>query len=282
MQRLLRAAEPVGGDMSDYFGLIAPAGFAIDVSRLLELALLSASEFRNLPAAQLSFGLSGEQPERGHRIDIGADAGTYWARLRQQNESFSRELERRSRRLVEALGPLDFHFDLRRNEDELERIIAMKREQYRRTGAADALADAWRRRLLRALASTGDPDCSGVLSTLHAGGRWIASHFGLRCGSTLHYWFPVYDAALAKFGPGHLLLKQVIDGAAAAGLRTIDRGAGHQAHKSAYVTESQAYYRGCWHDSGVRAIMYRGLQSLAWRCRARRERRRPSALDDDT
>jgi CelD/BcsL family acetyltransferase involved in cellulose biosynthesis len=282
LRYLLRAAEPVGGDMSDYFGLIAPAGFVIDVSSLLALAQLSATEFRNLPAAELAFGLTGEQPERGHRIEIGPAARDYWVRLKEQNESLSRELERRERRVVEALGPLEFRFDVTEKDHELEHLVAMKRAQYRRTGAADALAEPWRRELLRSLASSRDPDCTGVLSTLRAGEHWIASHFGLRCGATLHYWFPVYNAALAKFGPGHLLLKHVIDGAGAAGVRTIDRGAGHQVHKSAYVTESRVYYRGCWHDASLRAVMFRGLQSVAWRWRARRNKRRRLVLDEDT
>lgn len=281
MQRLLGAAEPIGGEMSDYFGLIAPAGFAIDVPTLLALTQLSAINFRNLPAEELSFGLTGEQPERGHRIEIGPEARDYWARLRQKNESLSRELDRRERRIVEALGPLEFKFDVTEKDRELENLIAMKRAQYRATDVADALAEPWRRQLLRSLAAAGDPDCAGVFSTLHAGEHWVASHFGLRCGATLHYWFPVYNGALAKFGPGHLLLKHVIDGAAAAGVRAIDRGAGHQPHKSAYLTEPRVYYRGCWHDESLRAVMYRGLQSLAWRWQARDDRRRLSTPDDD-
>jgi len=280
-RRLLRAAEPVGGAMSDYFGLVAPQGFAIDVPALLSLAQLSAINFRNLPEEELSFGLSGEQPERGHRIEIGPDARDYWARLRQQNESLSRELERRERRILEALGPFDFKLDVADRERELEQLIAMKRSQYSETGVPDALAEPWHRQLLRALSASADPDCAGLLSTLYAGEHWVASHFGLRCGTTLHYWFPVYNPKLAKFGPGHLLLKHVIDGAAAVGIRAIDRGAGQQAHKSAYVTVPRLYYRGCWHDGSMRAVMYRGMQSLAWRWELRRDRRRGAAVDDD-
>jgi len=281
-QHVLHAAEPVGGAMSDHFGVVARAGFAIEAQALLAMAQLSVVDFRNLPAEELSLGLTGEQPERGHRIEIGSEARQYWVRLRRENESLSRELERRERRIIEALGPLDFKFDTGDWEREIEHLIAMKRSQYRETGVEDALAAPWHRALLRRLASTRDPDCSGLLSTLYAGDRWIASHFGLRCGSTLHYWFPVYNPALAKFGPGHLLLKQVIDGAAAAGIRSIDRGAGHQAHKSAYLTESRVYYRGRWHDGSLRAVIYRGLQSLAWRWQARWVRGRRPALDDDT
>lgn len=281
IQHALRAAEPVGGAMSDHFGLVAPEGFATDVRTLLAMARLSAIDFRNLPADELSFGLTGEQPERGHRIEIGSNAREYWARLKQQNESLSRELERRERRIMEALGPLDFTLDCNDRERELEHLMAMKRAQYRKTGVPDALAETWQRALLRSLASSRDPDCTGLLSTLYAGERWVASHFGLLCGNKLHYWFPVHNPVLAKFGPGHLLLKHVIDGAAAAGIGTIDRGAGHQSHKSAYVSVPCVYYRGCWHDGSMRATMYRGLQSLAWRWRARRNPGRRLALDDD-
>ena len=269
-RRLLGAAEPVGGEMSDYFGLIAPPGFKIEARTLLSMAKLSAINFRNLPEEELSFGLDGEQPERGHRIEIGADVGEYWERLRQENESFARELERRERRIVEALGPLDFTFNVADPERELDRLVAMKRAQYRETGVPDALAEPWQRHLLRLLAASADADCAGSLATLNAGGHWVASHFGLRSGTTLHYWFPIFNPALAKFGPGHLLLKHVIDGCAAAGIRTIDRGSGEQSHKSAYVTVPRLYYRGCWYDGSIRAVMYRGLQSLAWRWQKRR------------
>jgi len=281
LEHFLRAAEPVGGAMSDYFGLIAPEEFAIDVTTVLALARLSALDFRNLPAEELSFGLTGEQPERGHRIEIGSDARDYWARLRQQNESLSRELERRERRILEALGPLDFKLDTAERDRELERLIAMKRAQYRETGAPDALAEAWQRQLLRVLSSSADPDCAGLLSTLYAGEHWVASHLGLRCGATLHYWFPVYNAALAKFGPGHLLLKHIINGATAAKIQTIDRGAGQQSHKSAYVTAPRLYYRGCWHDGSLRAVMFRGLQSVSWRWQARQARGRLAGVDED-
>ena len=280
-QRFLKAAEPVGGSMSDFFGLVAPPGFKVEVPALLSMAHLSAIIFRNLPEEELSFGIGGEQPELGYRIEIGSNARDYWAQLRRQNESLAREIERRERRILEALGPLDFKFDVADREHELARLIAMKRAQYRETGVPDALAEPKHRQLLRLLARSAEVDCAGSLATLHAGGQWVASHFGLRCGKTLHYWFPVFNPAFTKFGPGHLLLKHVIDGCVAAGIRTIERGAGQQSHKSAYISVPRLYYRGCWHDGGARSVMFRGLQSLAWRWGTRRKWGRGAATGDD-
>jgi len=248
---------------------------------LLSMAHLSAIIFRNLPEEELSFGIGGEQPELGYRIEIGSNARDYWAQLRRQNESLAREIERRERRILEALGPLDFKFDVADREHELARLIAMKRAQYRETGVPDALAEPKHRQLLRLLARSAEVDCAGSLATLHAGGQWVASHFGLRCGKTLHYWFPVFNPAFTKFGPGHLLLKHVIDGCVAAGIRTIERGAGQQSHKSAYIAVPRLYYRGCWHDGSARSVMFRGLQSLAWRWGTRRKWGRGAATGDD-
>jgi CelD/BcsL family acetyltransferase involved in cellulose biosynthesis len=265
VERVLRAAEPVGAEMSDYFGLIAPPDFRICPRQLLRLARLSALTFHHLSDRQLSFGLTGEQPELGHRIVVGPDPASYWMRLSAANKGFVNELRRRERKLARSLGPLRFEFDVSDKREGLAFLIERKRWQYRETRVRDALAEAWKRDLLGVLAYTSELECSGVLSTLHAGETWVASHFGLRCGPTLHYWFPVYNEAVANAGPGHLLVKQIVDHSAAAGISVIDRGAGDQAHKSAYLTETHNYYRGYWMNSGFRSFSHRCIQAGTWR-----------------
>lgn len=275
LHKLLGAAEPIGASMSDHFGIIAAPEMKIEPSSLLALAGLSAFTFHHLPEEQTRYGLSGVKPELGHRIVVGGDVAYYWGKLRAVNGSFARELDRRYRKLQEV-GPLRFTYDVIDKERELALLIERKRVQYQRTGARDALAEDWKRDLLAALATSRDPCCAGTLSTLHAGDIWVASHFGLRCGGTLHFWFPVYNDALARLAPGHLLLKCIIDNASEFGIATIDRGAGDQAHKSAYLTETHHYYRGYWTRRGLRSLLHRGIQSAAWRWEELQElRRRP-------
>ena len=60
LHKLLGAAEPIGAQMSDYFGVVAAPGFEIDPSSLLALAGLSAFTFHHLPEEQAQHGLSGE------------------------------------------------------------------------------------------------------------------------------------------------------------------------------------------------------------------------------
>jgi CelD/BcsL family acetyltransferase involved in cellulose biosynthesis len=264
-ERTAGAAEPVGGSMSDCFGVIARPTARFSPAELLAAAGIHAMLFHHLVEDQLSFSLSGEQPRPRHRIVISDDPADYWRRLKAANKSFVAEIERRQRRVVDAFGPLRFEFAVGDPADRLKRLISHKREQYRTTNVPDALAPTWKRALLLELASRGDPECSGILSELHAGNTWVASHFGLRNQHTLHYWFPIYNSALARLAPGHLLVRQIIDEGPAHGIRVIDRGEGDQPHKTAWLTEQSTLYRGLWSRPGLRSLAYRVHLAISWR-----------------
>jgi CelD/BcsL family acetyltransferase involved in cellulose biosynthesis len=261
----LGAGEQIGADMSDYFGLVAAPGLRIPSSALLRLAGLRAMPFHHLVEDQLEFGLDGEQPEPGHRLVIGHDPAEYLRRLKAANKSFVAETERRQRKVAEGRGALRLDFAVTDGEEKLRGLIAHKRGRYRATGVGDVLAPPWKRALMLELLRSDDPDCRGVLSELWAGDVWVASHFGLRNGHLLHYWFPVYNDDLAKFAPGHLLVRRIVEESPALGLTVIDRGAGDQPHKTAWLTERHSFYRGLWQLAGPRAVAYRAQLAIGWR-----------------
>src|SRR4029434_7804950 len=111
--------------------------------------------------------------------------------VRENRPHVLNEIERRRRRVQQDLGPLVFNMNAPLPADLLERLISLKTAQYRRTGVANILDAAWKRELLRKLAASPSRACMGVISSLEAGGRLLAAHFGLRRGPILHYWFPV-------------------------------------------------------------------------------------------
>ena len=121
------------------------------------------------------------------------------------------------------------------------------------------------RAFLRSLAKLDHPLCSGVLSALYAGDVWVASHFGLRCNRTLHYWFPVYNLQLSSYGPGRLLLKKILDCGHELGISRIDRGAGDTVAKRDFSTSQHQFFRGFWSRGGLRATCYRACLSAKWR-----------------
>jgi CelD/BcsL family acetyltransferase involved in cellulose biosynthesis len=263
--RMVGAAERVGGEMSDYFGLIAETGVHIQPRDLLQLCKLSAFEFSHLDETQAACGLTGPKQSVGLRIRLNDGASAYWDRLGQSDRRLVNEIKRRERKLVESHGPLRFELNAANTSQELGRLIAIKKAQYARTGVRDALLDHRKTNLLTLLSGISSPRCSGLLSVLYAGDTWVASHFGLRNEHVLHYWFPVYTPELKPYSPGKLLLKAIIESAHGAQIDVIDRGSGDQDAKREFANESHHYYSGIWHVPGPLSISFRAARSIAWR-----------------
>jgi CelD/BcsL family acetyltransferase involved in cellulose biosynthesis len=258
-------AERVGGEMTDYFGLIAEPGLRIPAPDLLRLAGLNHLYFTHLDESQLTHGLLGERPEVGLqlRLDRGID---YWTQqLRKSNPKLVSETERIERSLQKEHGALSFRLAEAAWPEPLQHMIRCKGEQYLRTGKNNAFRESWRGRVLEELAGTQKPSCAGLLSTLHAGGTWIASHFGIRSHGVLHYWFPVYNPAMRRFSPGRLLLKNVIQSASEAGIELVDRGAGDTHAKRQLTNQEHLLYRGAWYGHGFRSTAFRIHLSFKWR-----------------
>lgn len=279
LHRLSGIGEGVSGDMADYFGLIGAPGLDLSGRELLRAAGLKAMYFTHLDEAQASFGLTGVQPELGLRIDFPQGGKAFWDERRQLDKKFTSDTERRGRRLIEAHGPLRFVFRHADCGDELRKLIAAKRDQYARTGVADSMAAPAKRKFLEALADIDDPDCRATLSTLHAGDEWVGSHFGLMHGSTLHYWFPVYNPQMRNFGPGRLLIKSIVDSAQENGVARIDRGAGDSQAKLDFATSRHHFLRGVWARPGLVSLAYRAGLSVQWRIGALRNRGQANGAD---
>ena len=94
-------------------------------------------------------------------------------------------------------------------------VLAMlerwKSDQYRRTGAADHMAQGWVRDVLRLAHLRRTPTFAGVLSALYVGDRVVAAHFGIRSTSVWHYWYPAYDPAFGQYSPGLILLLSMVE-----------------------------------------------------------------------
>jgi len=257
--------ERLAGELSDYFGIAGEKTARIDPRTLLRLSGLRALLFTHLDESQNVFGLSGEAPEPGHLIDFPNGGATFWQERRILDKKFVVDTERRERNLVRDFGPIRFQFQSTGTDADLEKLICAKREQYVRTKTGDALRGHSTRAFLQLLSKTDHPLCSGILSTLYAGDTWVASHFGVRCNRTLHYWFPVYNPQLASYGPGRLLLRQVLNSGNEYGIARIDRGAGDTVAKRDFSTSQHHFLQGLWSRGGVTAAGYRAGLSAMWR-----------------
>jgi CelD/BcsL family acetyltransferase involved in cellulose biosynthesis len=276
LSRWLGAGMRIGGEISDHFGMIAPPGFSISERELLRLCGLSSFYFTHLDEAQLRHGLHGERPEIGLLVRMERGGAARWEEICANDKMLAGDTKRKVRRITEKFGPLNFEFQIADPHPALDRLIEIKRRQYARTNSGDSLGDAWKRRMLHDLADSQAPDCEGVLSVLSAGNEYLASHFGIRGRSDMHYWFPVYNIEHEKLSPGRLIYKYLVEAADAHGFKTLDNGAGDTRAKRDFSNASMTYYRGTWQRPGLKSLFTGAGMSARWRAQALLRRASPS------
>jgi CelD/BcsL family acetyltransferase involved in cellulose biosynthesis len=114
--------------------------------------------------------------------------------------------------------------------------LQLKSEQYRAAGTFDVFGTTWTGALLREILDVQGSNFAGLCSVLKVHGRIVAGHVGMRSRTVLHYWFPVYDPAYAKFSAGIILLLRIANAVADQGVTLIDLGKGESAYKARLST----------------------------------------------
>lgn len=261
--------EPVGGIMTDYFGVVCKPAGTVNINELLAACKIGLVLFSHLDETQNAFGLTGTKHRIGLRTKINGRGETHWEQLKVSNKKLANDTERRERKLATDHGEIAFEFQSSNAAADLEELIALKKAQYDRTGKARApLFDEANAQLLRDLLHKQDEFCCGVLSTLRVGGRLVAAHFGLRCGSVLHFWFPGYAKEFAAYSPGRILFRHVISAGSTMGISTLDRGEGDTPAKRDFSNEEHGFQSGIWRAAGVRGLVARLALAIYWRLSA--------------
>lgn len=258
--------EPVGRDMTDYFGLLARPGIRLEWQALLKASRISCLYFTHLDEGQAAHGLVGDSPAIGLRTRISPEGGqAYWEWLRARSKTFASQTERHERSLIAKYGPLTFEMHSSSPVPDLDFVVAFKNEQYRASGHINgALLNPANVRLLARLLASNDPDCLPRLSALRCGGQLVAAHFGLQCGRLLHYWFPTYDPRFSRYSPGRILYQKMILFGPQNGIDCIDCGAGDSVAKRNFTNEEHQYFKGLIH-SNTWGHAVSSAQRLRWR-----------------
>ncbi|MFD7894420.1 GNAT family N-acetyltransferase [Streptomyces sp. NPDC059743] len=245
----------IGLGVSDVQGGVFRSGLRLSPTGLLKACALSAWEFDNLEPGQELFVPAAAEEFESPVIDVREGYEAYETGLRARSPKFFRTTAAKERRLGRQAGEVRFVFD-ERDPAALRTLMEWKSAQYRRTGRRDRFAKEWIRALVRQLAETRAPGCSGVLSVLYVADRPVAAHFGLRSRTVLACWFPAYDPAFAKYSPGLILHLRMAEAAAAAGIHTLDLGRGAAEYKDALKTGGLRVYEGSVARPGARAALY--------------------------
>lgn len=251
--------KPIGGPISDYQGLIAAEGFAADAEELLALSGLAAYDFNHAPEAQIWLSAAAVARAPSPRMNLAGGYERYFAGQPKAGRHAIKDTERRMRKLGEDIGPVRFVYD-DRSEAAWRALIEMKNASFREMGVASILDVAWVRKALEAIRARSNKEFAGLLSTVYAGDRLVAAHFGMRTSTTWCWWFNAYDKAYSAYAPGLVTILEAARRAEAEGLTTIDFGRGDQPYKRRFANESVFLCEGTVERGNVAAGHLRRIQ----------------------
>jgi CelD/BcsL family acetyltransferase involved in cellulose biosynthesis len=251
--------RPLGWPGTDFQGPILAPGGSVDPLDLLPAGVKSF-EFDHL--LEVADGFQPWITARNASPYVDTDGGmdAYLGRASKSGRQNMSQARRRVAKAEREIGPVRFHADVV-DDVLLQRVIALKRGQYKATGARDYFADARRIGMLTQLLHTRGVDFNGVLSAVYAGDHLLAAHFGIRANGVLHWWFPVYDPEFSSLAPGWILLRELVMAAPEMGVRRIDLGRGEDNYKR-------------WAKTGETVVCAGYVSSSRMRIAARRARER--------
>jgi CelD/BcsL family acetyltransferase involved in cellulose biosynthesis len=232
------SAVPIGAVLNDCQGVVHTEGLEWNPTELLRACGLSTLTFDHLVDGQHPMAPYRGAWYRSPIIDLDAGFDWYRAELERrvptgapgQPQDSLRGFIRKERRLSRQVGDVRFEYGSP-DTSALQKMMAWKSAQYRRTGTFDRFARRWIIDLLHILHSTQNPDFAGLLCTLYAGERLVATDFVLRTASTISEWFPAHDPVQGRNSPGMLIRLRLAECAAQEGIRRIDLGRGGEGYK---------------------------------------------------
>ena len=237
------AALPVGAPMCDYQGLVARPGLVIDPVAIVRALGVARLDFTHMLADQAAFAPYIQGRTLSQVIDLSEGYEAYAAGRREAGSSIMRDCGKKLRRLEKAHGPVTFTA-LSQSWPDFERLIELKRAQYRGTRQTDIFDTPWPLELVRTLFERRDPDFGGALFTLSVEGRPTAMHFALRSRNVLHCWIIAHEPDFERFSPGVLLIDHMLRWAAANGMRELDLGPGDYRFKLQLANATRALGHG--------------------------------------
>ncbi len=227
------AGAAVGLGLNDFQGVVAAPGARWSAGELLRGCGVSRWTFDDLPVEQEPFHPYHEATYESPYLDLSSGHAAYVLERRHAGSGLFGQLARKRRKLESEVGPLRFEAHIG-DPGVLQRMMRWKSDQYRRTGSYDRFAIPWMTALLEILAATRGESFAGELSALYAGDEIAALHMGLRFARRWHWWFPTFNRRLHRYSPGLLLLQQIAEHAAAAGVERLDLGRDGTPRPSAY------------------------------------------------
>ena len=230
----LGTGVPVGGQISDYQGVIGPSKTSFETSKLLKACGLKSYDFNHLPIDQIVLAKGKFHTAVSPYIDLSDGFESYLAKRRAKKNKVLKNAIRNLRILERDIGKVRVEIE-DKDEDVWPQLVKWKNKSFDQMGVVSILNVPWARTAFEHIRTTQSSHFAGVISSLYVDNKLAATHFGMRSDKTLHWWFPTYDVNLAKYSPGIVLLLEVARRAPNIGLTKIDLGRGSQPYKKAFA-----------------------------------------------
>lgn len=235
-------ARPMGAAFGDYHGIVSPPEERFDARDALAAAKISAFRFAGLIDPHGLFGGAGDASCPGYVLTA-ETPDAYAERLREANPKFFKNVRRLQNKLEREWGELTLTPG-DTSQEAFDQLMAWKRDQFRRTGCHDVFGPAWASQLFQTVFEMRDGKLQGAMTTLRAGGRLVAGHFGPRLGKVWHGWVSAMDPDASSCGPGQVMMLMVPEIMQGLGLATYDMGRGHDHYKAPFASQVRQAYEG--------------------------------------
>lgn len=255
-------ARPLSGPLADVHGVVAEPGRAIDLKAWFRAAGVPLFEFHSALGTQSCWRDHGEIQDGSWIIDISDGFEAFEETRTAAEPKAFRNIRSRRRKLEESEGGFEFRLQ-DPSETARETMLDWKRSQYHRTHVFDVFSVKWTRDLISALMRRQTDRFRGICSTLMIDGRIAAVHIGMESEARTHYWFPAYDPEFNKVSPGLLLLLEVVRGAAARGLSSVELGPGDYDFKKHLGSWQVPLIKGCLLTASAPATLRNAANALA-------------------
>lgn len=255
-------AAPIGGHVCDYQAIIGALPEELSERQLLQSLGVSAFDFNHALLVQSVFRKNAVQFSVSRRVDL-RDGYEAWLDETKRNGSAIKNTQRKARKIARELGPLTFHYQ-DASDDAWDQFLVWK-AQALKFDVETMLSPDWVRDVFFGIRSLQGKCFSGVFSTLYAGEKLVAAHFGLQSERALHWWFPTYDPALGKYSPGLIHLLHSLEHISNLGLDELDFGRGESRYKCEFSNDARELCEGSLERLGTPAGAARGIRKLGQR-----------------
>lgn len=231
-------ARPIGGPFSDWHAPILHPDMHISPDSFLRGLGLTGFT---------GFGFK-SRPQDGHaRLSrsganlaiLNTDWQDYINTQQEYWPKHFKKMRRVYRKAKQDFSQLQFIWD-DRSVLHFDRLMTMKRTQYKSTGLHDVLKADWARKLIDRLRHFEGPRLRSRQSTLLFDGEFVASEFNLQSDRVLHGWLVGFDYKFSAYSPGHMLVQEMLQAMCPDGLKIYDMGPGEERHKRHYTNMQTA------------------------------------------